>query len=406
MNYQAEAGTLREQLVAWRRDFHRHPEVGYEVHRTAGIIADALRALGLQVQTGVGQTGVVGILEGAADGQTVLWRSDMDALPIQEENETEYASRYSGKMHACGHDGHMAIGLGAATLLSRQRERIKGRVKFVFQPAEEMGAGGALAMIRDGVLDDPAPDVGFGLHLWNTLPLGRVGIASGAIMAGSSFFNLRVRGLAGHAAMPHTTIDPVACAGQLISALHTIVGRKMDAMAGAVVLSVTSVETSSHAYNAIPAYVSIGGTFRSFNAYTSEMLEQHIRSVAISVCESVGCEVDIHIRHPNIPVVNDAGVVRRLRRAFAGIVGADHIIEERTMASEDIAYILEDVPGAYFFLGTANPAKGLTYAHHHPRYDFDEDALPLGVALACRAIGDYVFDETPHDDGRKISKDG
>ena len=266
MDFKNEALQIQDQLVAWRRDFHQHPEVGFEVHRTARVVADTLRGLGLEVQEGVGRTGVVGILEGAHDGDTVLWRSDMDALPIQEENDIPYKSLVDGMMHACGHDGHMAIALGAATVLSAHRDQIKGRVKFVFQPAEEMGAGGALAMIRDGILDAPEPDVCLGLHLWNTLTLGKVGLASGAIMAGSSFFNLKVKGLAGHAAMPHTTIDPVACAGQLISALHTIVGRKMDAMAGAVVLSVTSVETSSHAYNAIPAYVTIGGTFRSFNA--------------------------------------------------------------------------------------------------------------------------------------------
>lgn len=391
MDFKNEALQIQDQLVAWRRDFHQHPEVGFEVHRTARVVADTLRGLGLEVQEGVGRTGVVGILEGAHDGDTVLWRSDMDALPIQEENDIPYKSLVDGMMHACGHDGHMAIALGAATVLSAHRDQIKGRVKFVFQPAEEMGAGGALAMIRDGILDAPEPDVCLGLHLWNTLTLGKVGLASGAIMAGSSFFNLKVKGLAGHAAMPHTTIDPVACAGQLISALHTIVGRKMDAMAGAVVLSVTSVETSSHAYNAIPAYVTIGGTFRSFNAYTSEMLEQHIRSVATSVCESVGCEVEIFIRHPNIPVINDVGVTRRIREAFLTVVDEADLIEERTMASEDIAYLLEDVAGVYFFLGSSNPDRDLVYGHHHPRFDFDEAALPLGVALACRAIGDYIF---------------
>lgn len=392
MDFKHEADQINDQLITWRRDFHQYPEIGFHVHRTAQKIADLLREMGLEVQEGVGKSGVVGILEGDTDGETVLWRSDMDALPIQEENDVVYKSLIDGVMHACGHDGHMAIALGAAKIMSANRDKIKGRIKFVFQPAEEMGAGGALAMIRDGVLENPEPDVCLGLHIWNTLPLGKVGLAHGAIMAGSSFFNLKIKGLAGHAAMPHTTIDPVACAGQLISALHTIIGRKMDAMAGAVVLSVTSVETSSHAYNAIPAYVSIGGTFRSFNAYTSEMLEQHIRSVATSVCESVGCEVDIFIRHPNIPVINDVGVTRRLHQAFLDVVDEADLIEERTMASEDIAYLLEDVAGVYFFLGSSNPQRNLVYGHHHPRFDFDENVLALGVALACRAIGEYVLD--------------
>jgi amidohydrolase len=391
INYKAEAENLRHQLIRWRRDFHQYPEVGFEVHRTAGIVADELRQLGLEVQTGVGQTGVVAILEGAQDGNTVLWRSDMDGLPIQEENTVTYASLHAGKMHACGHDGHMAIALGTARVLAAHRDKIKGRVKFMFQPAEELGAGGALAMIRDGVLESPVPDVSFGLHLWNTMPLGKVGLAAGATMASSSFFHLRIRGKPGHAAMPHTTIDPVVCSGQLISALHTIVGRKMDAMAGAVVLSVTSVETSSHAYNAIPAYVDIGGTYRSFSAYTSEMLEQHIEDVTEAVCASMKCEVDINFRHPNIPVVNDDVVTNRLYSAFSELIEESNIVEERTMAAEDIAYVLEEVPGVYFFLGSSNADKGLINSHHHPQFDFDEEALPLGVALACRAIGDYVF---------------
>lgn len=385
------AQALRDDLVACRRDLHRHPEVGFDVHRTAGVVARSLREAGLVVQTGVGGTGVVGLLEGAEDGPTVLWRADMDALPIQEENEVDYASVHPGAMHACGHDGHTAIALGTARLLAARLDRLKGRVKFMFQPAEEMGAGGALAMIRDGVLENPEPDVSLGLHLWNTLPVGTIGIASGATMSGSSFFNLTVHGQAGHAAMPHTTVDPVACTGQLISALHTIVGRKMNAMAGAVVLSVTSVETSSQAYNAIPAYVNVGGTFRTFNAYTSEMLEQHIRSVATSVSESMGCTVDIHIRHPNIPVVNDPDVMERVRSALLRVVDESAIVEERTMASEDVSYVLEDVPGVYFFLGSANAERGLDYAHHHPRFDFDEDVLPLGVALASSAIAEYTM---------------
>lgn len=395
IDFKAEAQALFDDLVARRRDFHRHPEVGFEVHRTASIVAQELQQLGLEVQTGVGKTGVVGILEGEQDGPTVLWRSDMDALPIQEDNDVPYASHTPDAMHACGHDGHMAIALGLARIFARHRDKITGRIKFMFQPAEELGAGGALAMIDDGVLEDPEPEACFGMHLWNTLPLGTVGIAEGATMSGGSFFNIRVRGLAGHAAMPHTTIDPVVCTGQLISALHQIIGRKMDAMAGAVVLSVTSIQSNSHAYNAIPAYVDLGGTFRTFNAYTSEMLEQHVRAVAKSVCESVGCTAEVQIRHPTIPVVNDPDVVKRVRRAFLQVIDEDDLVEERTMASEDISYILEDVPGVYFFVGSSNAQKGLTYGHHHPRFDFDEDALPLAVALGASAIADYVMNSKP-----------
>jgi amidohydrolase len=391
IDFKAQANAIRAELVARRRDFHQHPEIAFEETRTASIIAEELHRLGMEVQTGVAKTGVVGLLEGAHDGPTVLYRADMDALPVQEQNEVEYASRVPGKMHACGHDGHVTIALGVAKLFSQHRDQIKGRVKFVFQPGEE-GAGGALAMISAGVLKNPVPDVCLGLHLWTPLPIGTVGVADGAVMSGSSIFTLTIRGKGGHAALPHTTVDPVACSSQLINALETIVGRRMDAMAGAVVLSVTGVRTSSHSHNIIPESVEIKGTFRTFNAFTSEMLEQHIRDVSHSVCESMYCTVDIAIRHLTIPLVNDPDITKRLRRVFSRMMDEECLDEEaRTMASEDFSYFLDDVPGTYIFVGASNKQRGLTYGHHHPRFDFDEDALPLSVALMSAAIADYVL---------------
>ncbi len=391
VDFKTEADLLRDELVARRRDFHQYPELAFEEVRTAGVVGDELRKLGLEVQTGFAQTGVVALLEGAHDGPTVLYRADMDALPIDEANEVEYISRVAGKMHACGHDGHMAIALGVAKLMVSHRHEIAGRIKFVFQPAEE-GGGGALAMIAAGVLSDPPPDVCLGLHLWTPLALGTVGVADGAIMSGASTFKLTVQGKGGHAALPYTTVDPVLCAGQLITALHTIVGRKMDAMAGAVVLSVSGVKSSSQAYNIIPEQVEIVGTFRTFNAYTSEVLEQHIRDVSRAVCESQGCTVDVMIRHLTIPVVNDPGVTARLRDAFARVVDPDMLDDNaRTMASEDMSYYMDDIPGMFVLVGAGNRRRGLDYGHHHPRFDFDEDALPLGVTLISTAIAEYVI---------------
>ncbi len=391
IDFLAEAEALHDELIARRRDLHQYPELGFEEVRTAALIAEELNSLGLNPQTGIAETGVVAVLEGAQDGPTVLYRADMDALPIHEENEVEYTSRAPGKMHACGHDGHLSIALGVAKLMTRCRDRIAGRIKFVFQPGEE-GAGGALAMIKAGVLEDPAPEVSLGLHLWTPLPLGTVGVAEGAVMSGSSVFEITVRGSGGHGAMPHTTIDPVACASQLITGLHTLVGRKMDAMAGAVVLSVTGIKTSSYTHNIIPDRVEITGTFRTFNAYTSEMLEQHIRAMSHSVCESVSCVADVRIRHLTIPVVNDPDVTHRVRQVFTDMLGTDALdTTTRTMASEDMAYFMDDIPGMYFFVGASNKARGLTYGHHHPRFDFDEDALPLGVALMSAALADYLI---------------
>jgi amidohydrolase len=382
---------MQGDLVACRRDLHRYPELGFEEFRTSSIVAAELAALGLEVQTGIATTGVVALLEGEEDGPTVLVRADMDALPIQEETGLDYASVVPGKMHACGHDAHVAIALGVARLVSGYRNALKGRVKFVFQPGEE-GMGGALAMIKDGVLENPRPDVTLGLHVWTGLEIGTVGVADGAIMSGSSTFDMVIRGRGGHAAMPYTTIDPVHCAGQVIMALHTLVGRKMDAMAGAVVLSVTGVRSSSDAFNIIPQEVEIRGTFRTFNAYTSELLEQLIRSVTASVCASVGCSVDITVKHLTIPVVNDEQVTAQVREAFTRVVGADALDDTlRTMASEDIAYLMDDVPGMYFFVGAGNRAQGITHGHHHPLFNIDEDALPLGVALMSAAVASYVL---------------
>ncbi|MAS34556.1 MAG: peptidase M20 [Anaerolineaceae bacterium] len=391
IDFRSEAQAMRDELVARRRDLHRHPELAFEEVRTASIIAEELGQLGLEVQTGVGKTGVVGVLEGEHDGPTVLYRADMDALPILEENEVDYVSTTPGKMHACGHDGHVTIALGVAKLLAAHRDRLAGRVKFVFQPAEET-AGGAQAMIADGVMHQPTPDVVLGMHLWNPVPLGTVGVAEGAIMSGASVFQIIVHGQGGHAALPSTAIDPVTCAAQLITALHTMVGRKVDMMAGAVVLSVTSVETSSKAYNVIPEDVEIRGTFRTMNADTSRQLEDHIRAISEAVCGSMGCTVDVNVNHQTIPVVNDSRVTAQMRQLFAGMVGEANLdAQVRTMAAEDVAYMLDAVPGMYVLVGASNAARGLTYDHHHPRFDFDEDVLPLSVGLMSAAVAHYVM---------------
>jgi len=370
-----------------------YPELGFEEFRTSEIVADEVARLGLDVQTKVGRTGVVGLLEGQHDGPTVLVRADMDALPIQEQNAVDYISHTPGKMHACGHDAHMTIALAVARIMVAHRSQIRGRIKFMFQPGEE-GHGGALEMIRDGVLKNPVPDVVLGLHVWTELPLGIVGVASGAIMSGSSVFTILVKGKGGHAAMPYKTIDPVACTGELIMALHTIVGRKMDAMAGAVVLSVTSVRTSSHAFNVIPQQVEIRGTFRTFNAYTSEIMEQHIQSVSLAVCASVGCEAQVTIKHLTIPLVNNVTVAKRVRKAMKRVVKPSALDQTvRTMASEDFSYLVDEIPGMFFFVGAANPDKGITFGHHHPCFNIDEDVLPLGVALMSASVAEYIMQD-------------
>jgi amidohydrolase len=389
MDYKAEADKLRPALVERRRDLHRHPELAFEETRTAGIVAEELSRLGLEVQPGIGQTGVVGVLEGAADGPTILWRADMDALPIQEENDVPYQSTVAGKMHACGHDGHVAIALGIARLLCQQKDHLKGRVKFVFQPAEEI-VSGAAAMIADGVLESPRPDVSLGLHLWNNAPVGQVGVVAGPMMAGSSFIDVTITGKGGHAAMPADSQDPVVCAAHIVVALQTIVSRNIDPDETAV-LSITRV-TGSDAHNIIPEQATLAGTLRTYSVAARDLATERIHEICESMGQAMRCRVQVTVRHASVPVVNDATVAARARDAFAQVIPPEQIdADMRTMASEDVSLFMQDVPGLYFFVGSASAEHGKDYPHHHARFDFDEDALPLAVALGAAAIGDYVL---------------
>jgi amidohydrolase len=389
--FQAEAEAMRDELITRRRDFHRHPELAFEEFRTAGIVAEELSKLGLEVQTGIGKTGVVGLLEGDEDGPTILVRADMDALPVSEENQTDYVSTVPGKMHACGHDGHTAIALGVAKLLSRHREHMAGRVKFVFQPAEEM-VGGAKAMVEDGVLENPRPDVTLGLHLWNTFPLGLIGVVEGPVMAGAASFTLKIKGRGGHAAGPHYTVDPVVCAAQLVSAFQTIVSRNVSPFDTGVV-SVTYVR-AGEATNIIPQEAELRGTIRAFKREVRALLEQRMQQLAEDICRGMGCAAELIFYDRSEPVVNHPEVTARVRTLFEEMVGKDNLnTQERTMGAEDVGLLMTDIPGTYFFLGSANAERGLNYAHHHPRFDFDEDALPLGVALMSAAVASYVLPE-------------
>jgi len=391
IDFKVEADNLRDDLIAWRRDFHKHPELAFQEVRTSGIVAEKLNALGLEVQTGIGKTGVVGILEGDKDGPTVLVRADMDALPITEENITEYISTTDGIMHACGHDGHTAIGLGMASLFAKHRDKIAGRIKFVFQPAEEI-VSGARAMIEDGALENPRPDVSLGLHLWNTMPLGKIGVTDGPIMAGGSTFDIVITGTGGHAASPQNTADPVVCAAQIITALQTIVSRNVPPLEQAV-LSVTKMKASD-AFNIIPEVVELNGTFRTYTIEVRDFVQERLKEISESIAKAMRCTAKVEIRHGTIPTVNDAKVTDRVRSNIKSIVGMDNVITDaRTMGSEDMAYFMDDVPGTYFFVGSANEEKGLHHGHHHPKFDFDEEALPLGLTLLASAVADYVIPE-------------
>jgi amidohydrolase len=385
----AYAQTLRDEMVARRRDLHKHPELAFQETRTAGIVAGELGQLGLEVITGVGKTGVVGILEGAHDGPTVLVRCDMDALPVLEANQTEYISETPGKMHACGHDGHTAIGLAVAKMFTAQRGQIRGRLKFVFQPAEEIGRG-ADAMIRDGVLGDPQPAISLGLHLWNELPLGVVNLTDGPMMASAADVQITVRGVGGHGAMPEHTRDPILASAHIISALQSIVSRDVAGLDTAV-LSICNIH-GGQANNVIPSEVKLGGTLRAFRPETHERASQRLSQIAVNTGAALGCEVEAYVDLMVPSLINDAGVNERLREVFSD-KGVKLSSGVRTMVSEDMAWFLRNTPGTFLFVGSANAERNLSFAHHHPRFDFDEDALPIAAGLLASAVAEYVI---PH----------
>jgi amidohydrolase len=388
--FHAEAEKLFSRMVDRRRDFHRHPELGFEEVRTSGIVADELRALGLDVKTGVGRTGVVGLLAGASPGPTILLRFDMDALPITETNQTDYVSQNEGVMHACGHDGHTTIGLAVARMLLPHRDKLRGTVKFVFQPAEE-GLGGAQAMIDDGVMDriGPPADRSLALHLWNTKPLGWVAATNGPAMAASARFEIRLTGYGGHAAAPQEARDPVLACAYLTTALQSIVSRNVDPLDSAV-LSVTAIDAGD-AFNVIPNEAVMRGTIRSFRRSVYDLVTRRLGEITDGVSRALFCSAAITINDTTPPTVNELEMAGRVRSLAKGVPGVREVVDdERTMGSEDMAYMMETVPGCYFFVGSGNAEKDLAYPHHHPRFDFDERAMVIGAALMAEAAAEYL----------------
>lgn len=393
-DYLAEAREL--DLVAWRRDFHRHPELGFQEVRTSGIVAGHLRELGLEVQTGVATTGVVGVLEGTAPLRAggsgkkpvVMLRFDMDALPITEENTTDYASETPGAMHACGHDGHVAMGIGVARLLARRRNELCGSVKLVFQPAEE-GLGGAEKMIKEGAMLNPRPDVTLAIHVFSQLPSGQVAAGEGPVMATAERFHCTVTGRGGHGATPHQTVDAIVVAAQIVTALQTVVSRNVDPQQPAVV-SVGSLHAGT-AFNIIAEKAELWGTIRTFDAGTRDVVVRRVREVIEGTARTMGGSAELDIQELTGAVVNDAGAAARVRHAAARVVGADHVTaQQRWMASDDMSCFMQEVGGCYFFIGGARSAS--EFPHHNPRFDFDEAVLPQGVAILCETVAGYLSD--------------
>ncbi len=368
------------EIAAWRRDLHAHPELQYDVHRTAGKVAELLQSFGVdEVVTGIGRSGVVGVIRGRGPGKTIGLRADMDALPITERTGRPYASTAAGKMHACGHDGHTAMLLGAARYLAETRA-FEGTAIVIFQPAEEGGAGGR-AMVEDGLMERFGIEEVYGMHNIPGLAPGSFGIREGGIMAASDEFSILIEGVGGHAALPHNTVDPVMIAAQLITALHTIVSRNVDPMRHAV-LSVTMVQ-AGEAFNIIPRTVKLTGTIRTLDEQVRTVMETQLRTVTTSLVQAFGATAEVHYRRGYPVTVNAPGPTAYAARVAADVAGPERVDAnaDATMGGEDFSYMLRARPGAYIFIGNGDSTE-----LHTDTYDFNDDIIPVGVSYWVRLI--------------------
>ena len=376
-----------QEMIDTRRDLHAHPELAFEELRTSALVAERLKKLGLTAKSGIGRTGVVATITGQRPGKTVLLRADMDALPIQEENEVPYRSQTAGKMHACGHDCHTSILLGVAKQLIGQTASLPGAVKLCFQPAEENG-GGANAMIADGVLEGPKPDAAFGLHVWQDLDLGKVGVTPGPFMAAVDEFTVTVSGKGAHGAMPHYGIDPVLCLANIVTALQTIASRETDPFQE-VVVSVTRLQAGT-AFNIIPESAWMNGTARSFDPQVWRALPERFERIVAGAAAAYGCRATIDYHRHNQPTVNDPAMAASAR---GGNRGWGRRTCGRTCArwsGEDFSAFLAKVPGCFIAVGSRNASRGLTHEHHHPRFDVDEASLEIGAEILLRTARKFL----------------
>ena len=373
---------LADEVTAWRRDFHENPELLYDVHRTAGIVAEKLKGFGCdEVATGLGQTGVVAVIRGRtnASGRVIGLRADMDALPIEEATSLPYASKVPGKMHACGHDGHTAMLLGAAKYLAETRH-FDGTAVVIFQPAEE-GGGGGNAMVKDGLMERFGIQEVYGMHNWPGLPVGHFAMKAGPIMAAADRFTVTIEGKGGHGAYPQDCIDPIVTAAHVITALQTVASRSVDPLQSLVV-SVCTVK-AGEAFNVIPQTAALLGTVRTLSPEVRDLAETRIRAIIDNVCAAFGARAQVDYSRGYPVTVNDAArteFVASVAKDVAGESAVDTTIRPE-MGAEDFSFMLEKRPGAYVFLG-----NGDTAGVHHPAYDFNDEAIPYGVSLWAKII--------------------
>jgi len=383
-----KAKELQQKIIDLRRGFHQHPELALQEFNTAKKVEKFLRALGMETKILVNGTGVRAFLKGSKSGRTFALRADIDALPIREETDVPYKSQNPGIMHACGHDAHTAMLLVAAMILSEWKEDLAGNVVFIFQPAEETGEG-AKKMVEDGVLE--GVDGIFGLHVYSSLGLGILGYKPGPLLAAGDFFDVKIMGKGGHGGLPHLAIDPIAIAANAITALQTIVSREVDPLESAVV-SICKMEAGKRAYNIIPDSAAFGGTIRYHNPELREYLPKRVREVLNGVTSAMRGSYEFNLMGKFPATINDAEMTAFVARLARDMLGEDKVAQMKPlMGSEDFSYYLQKIPGTFVFLGVENKEKGIIYPQHHPKYDIDEDILPIGTAIHVAVALEYLL---------------
>lgn len=381
--YRQDVEAIREEMIAWRRYLHQNPELSFQEYRTSAWIMERLREFGIEDVRLVAGTGVVARLIGSEPGGCVALRADIDALPIQEENDVPYRSRNPGVMHACGHDGHTAMLLGAAKILAARRKPMRGEVRLIFQKAEEVFPGGARDMIEEGVLE--GVDAIIGTHLWSPMAAGTVGVASGPVMAAPDRFRIEIIGRGGHGGAPQDTVDPILVGSQVVGALQSVVNRRTDPL-DQLVISVCEFHAGT-AHNIIPNQATLVGTVRTFREDVRRRVSEQMESIVKGICAAFGATYTFEYERGYAPVVNDERVARLVREAAEEVVGPKRVeTMAPVMGGEDFSAYLQVVPGCFFFTGAGNPAKGARYPHHHPKFAIDEDVLPIGVEIFLTAL--------------------
>jgi len=397
MNYIKETiHTIEKEFTDWRRYFHGIPETAMEERQTAAGIAEKLSSWGLEVRTGIGGTGVLGILRGVKEGRTLGIRADIDALPVTEETGLPFASTHAGKMHACGHDGHIAIALGAAKVLSGMRGKLRGTVVFIFQPGEEV-LNGAQKMIDDGAIEDPKLAAVVGLHIWPALPLGSIAVRGGAVMAAVDRFNVVLIGRGGHGAIPQKSVDPVVMASEVVLSLQRIVSREIDPLKAGV-LTIGRIQGGT-AFNVIPERVELEGTVRTFDPEIREFIPKRMEEIIGGIAGGSRGSYKFDYEFGIPATINDEALAERFRKTIEEILGPEKTVTRLppSMGGEDFALFQEKVPGVYLFLGTACEERP-PYPIHHPKYTIDERVLPVGVRVFCEIAVSFLG-EIPGDRG-------